>query len=868
MRTKPSTVAGNGSPATTAGRRRVWILNAALATAAVVLLVAESHLHTPSLGVGSASFPVLAALFAAAEILAVHIKFRQDSHSFSLSEIPLVVGLYTVSPDRIALAQVLGGGLVLAVYRRQAPVKLAFNLSLYACSVLCAAPVFRVLIAHGTALGPVGWGAAALATLISSVVGVPAVYLAVTLSDGRPHPKEFIKPTGFAVFVSLLACNMGLAAVEILSTRGFALLLLVFPTLGMYVANRAYVKERERHLSLQFLHDSTSLLHQSADLDLAVDALLTRAKLALRAEIAVLAYRQSESGEIRLGCSGPDGVSDSPAGVDDAMLDEIRQLLEVGSGAVLFESGPPSPAVQHLAGASELHNGILVGLRGETREVGVLLVANHVSEVSCFQDSDVRLLATLAGQLSVALENGRLEHALTQLRMLEGQLTHQATHDPLTGLANRNLFARRLAEALEDPAVVDEVAVLFVDVDDFKTVNDSLGHAVGDDLLVAVSRRIDAVLGEKDLAARLGGDEFAILLHDTGGLTGAAAVAKNLLGSLSKEIYVGGHGVVVNVSVGIALANANCDSDTMMRNADTAMYSAKAGGKGRWVLFSQDIHHAALRRQELIRDMVVGFDENQFEVYFQPIVDLATRQVVAGEALVRWVHPKMGLLTPEVFLPLMEETGHIRRLTRTVLVQACAQAATWPVLDGAVPAVSVNLSARDFENEDLLDLVKDALERTGLAPQRLILEITETLMLGDTAHCIETLEAIASTGVRIALDDFGTGYSSLSYLSHLPLHWVKIAKSFVDDLGNDLNHDALARGIIDLGHLLGLRIVAEGIEQGDQLAALRQFGCDHGQGYLYSEPRKASDFVAWLHSVTQPVERRALTQEPCPVGRT
>ena len=844
----PDPVADNVSAAVP-GRQRVWLLNLLLlATAVTLYLAAGRYLPRPDIGVAAVPWWVLAGLFAFAEIFVVHLKFRHDAHTFSLSEIPLMLGLFCATPNSLLAAQVVGGGLVLAFHRRQPPIKLVFNLATYAESVLCAEIALHAVLGHGDPLGARAWLAGFGAAMTASLVAVPAIYLAVTLSDGRPGSKEFLRPVGFSLFAALVTSSIGLIAVEVLELHPLGELLLVIPTLGSYIAYRAYVGEREKHKSLQFLYDSTRLLHQAAELDSAVDGMLAQAREALRTDIAVLAYHSADQG-IVLNRVGPATAHDRRSDPDGARFAEIRALLDHNGGGLMFREGPHTALLQRLVGEVDLQDGIIVALAGETGMIGVLMVANRLSQVGGFQPADTRLLETLAAHLSVALQNGRLEQSLAQLRLLERQLTHQANHDPLTGLANRTLFSRRVGEAVNQANRA--TAVMFIDIDDFKTVNDSLGHAAGDALLGAAAERISSCIRDVDLAARLGGDEFALLLEDVEGVAGVINVAERVLASLAQPVAVCGQQLAIQASLGIAIAeagnHADLDAAVLMRNADTAMYAAKARGKAGWAQFSPEMYQAALQRQRLTHDLVGALANGEFVVHFQPMVSLVGERVVAAEALVRWNHPVKGVLAPSVFIPLAEETGHITELSKVVLRQACKQANTWPAAsDGTLPAVSVNLSARDFDVRDLVSEIPLILAETGLAPERLILEITESLMLTDAEQSIATLRQLAGYGVGVALDDFGTGYSSLSYLGHLPLHWIKIAKDFVDDLGTDRTHDALARGIVELGHILEMSIIAEGIENPEQAEVLRSFGCDVGQGYVFAPALPSEQFPDWL----------------------
>jgi diguanylate cyclase (GGDEF)-like protein len=416
-------------------------------------------------------------------------------------------------------------------------------------------------------------------------------------------------------------------------------------------------------------------------------------------------------------------------------------------------------------------------------------------------------------------------------------------------LTNRSLFLEKVTEAI---ATTDrQVAVLFIDLDDFKVVNDSLGHAAGDALLVSVAERITLGIRDADAAARLGGDEFALVLDDVQDRTAAVAVAERILEVLARPDSGAPPELAASASIGIAFAERGdrtpFDAAILMRNADTAMYAAKARGKGRWAIFSPDMHEAAAYRQSLTRDFAGAIVNGEFVTYFQPIVELDTGRVVAAEALLRWMHPTRGVINPLDVVPLAEETGHMKQITETMLRLACQEAAQWSLLAlDAAPAVTVNLSPRDFDDLDLVELVPSVLADAGLPPGQLIIEITESMTLADSTRCDATVRKLREHGVRLALDDFGTGYSSLSYLTRLPLNVIKIAKPFIDDLTRRPAQDSLVHGIIELGHTLNVAVIAEGIESEPQVAALRSFGCDLGQGYLYSRPIAAPQFEQWL----------------------
>jgi len=453
-------------------------------------------------------------------------------------------------------------------------------------------------------------------------------------------------------------------------------------------------------------------------------------------------------------------------------------------------------------------------------------------------------LALQFGLLTVTLSGLLLGAFMSERRLLGAHQAHQALHDPLTDLGNRTLFIERVAHALARRSRPDAtLAVLFVDLDNFKAINDSRGHAVGDEILVAVGRRLAACVRPADTVARLGGDEFAVLLDDLSGLPEAGEVAARLLDALRAPVAARGTTVVVGGSVGIAFADAGADdTDTLLRNADVALYRAKDRGRGGYQVFDASMHAAVVARLELEADLRGAIDREEFVLHYQPLVVLATGRIVGVEALVRWAHPTRGLLAPGAFIPLAEETGLIAPLGRWVLRAASRTVAGWPTPAGApLPTVGVNLSVAQMQQEGVLADVAAALRETGLAPDRLMLEITESVLAGTPDMIRDTLRALRGLGVRLALDDFGTGYASLSYLRRFPLDDLKMDRSFVADLGRDATATELTRVIVALGHTLGLVTVAEGIETAEQYARVRALGCARGQGYYISPPLPSED---------------------------
>jgi diguanylate cyclase (GGDEF)-like protein/PAS domain S-box-containing protein len=435
---------------------------------------------------------------------------------------------------------------------------------------------------------------------------------------------------------------------------------------------------------------------------------------------------------------------------------------------------------------------------------------------------------------------------VTERRELEEQLAHQAYHDSLTGLANRLLFTDRIAHALERGHRHRNLfAVLFIDLDDFKTVNDSLGHAAGDELLVEVARRIRSCVRPEDTCARLGGDEFAVMIEDLESPGTATTVADRILSEMARPLIVLGSEVTVQGSVGIALGTGEQTASEIMRSADLAMYRAKNEGKARYALFEPAMHTDAIERLALKADLQRADIAEEFELHYQPIVTVHEGALVGVEALLRWRQRDRGLVLPGEFIELAEETGLVLPLGRHVLREACRQVASWRANGYAALGVSVNISAKQLASRSLRADVAAALEQAGLDSSALTLEITESTLL-DSQLVIRRLEELRSLGVRIAIDDFGTGYSSLNYLHRFPVDTLKIAHAFVEELGANADQERLVAAILRLGATLGLDAIAEGVETIGQRDRLRTLGCKYAQGFLFSHPLPADELGALL----------------------
>lgn len=429
---------------------------------------------------------------------------------------------------------------------------------------------------------------------------------------------------------------------------------------------------------------------------------------------------------------------------------------------------------------------------------------------------------------------------ITERKLFESRLTRQAFHDALTGLPNRVLFMYAIQHALASASRNRRgVAILFVDVDRFKTVNDDLGHSIGDEALVALGQRIRACLRPGDTVARVGGDEFTILLEDLSSPDEAEGVARRVISQLREPFALGGRSLSVTASIGIAFGMPDQVEPTdLLRFADMAMYRAKAEGRARYVVFDQSMHDYSIARMSLETDLRQALGRDELRVHYQPIVVLATGKILGAEALLRWEHPNRGLILPSEFISLAEETGVILPVGRWILTEACQQAKRWQDAYPSDPpyTISANLSLRQLRQDDLLEQVTQVLAETGLDPGCLKLDITESMVLDDAPKTLVKLEALSALGVTLELDDFGTGYCSLNQLRRLPTRAVKLDQSFVNGITTDDQSLAIVHALTALAHAIGMDVTAKGVETEAQLAQLLAVACDRGQGYYFAQP--------------------------------
>ena len=827
----------------TTGTARVWALTVVLSIVAVVLASMELPAGQPAQPPVALPWWLLAALFYVTEAKVVHLHIGRSAHSFSMSEIPVVYGIFFFTPAEYIVARLIGAGLALVISRRQRSVKLGFNLAQFLLCSVVAVGVVHLLVGITGSFGPRDWPTAFLATSAENMVGVFAVTAAISLAEGTPHHAPIPRMLIMGSVVSLTNTSLALLLITVLFVEPSAALLFAVPVIAVFVAYRAYVSEREQHEGLEMLYESTRILQRSPQIDRALVSLLDHARKMFRAEIAEVSLLPQLEGQDVLRTSvGPGEDIDMMVPIGIALDDPRLVQCVAERQAFILTNGETTTSS---SSGARFRNAIYAPLVGESRLVGTIVVANRMSDLSPFDADDLKLFQTLASHTAIALENGQLEQSLSSLSRLKEELQHKAYHDALTGLANRAFFAQSVAQRLESTDASGLVpVVLFLDLDDFKIVNDTLGHAAGDELLASVGDRIQATLRTGDLAARIGGDEFAVLLWDTPEMPVARRVANRLIGAFGSGAVDDGAAANAPVSIGVAAGHPGSGSaDELLRNADVAMYSAKARGKNRVAFFEPEMATAVAARHTLTESLQRAIVAEEFVLHYQPIVEVATGRMTGVESLVRWMHPTRGMVWPGEFIPVAETSDLILDIGRWVLDRSCRQAKDWhdrwPELSDL--QVSVNVAGRQLEQPDFVDQVAEVVRSSGVDPATVVLEVTETTLLQNAEDAIAKLEAIRGLGLGVAIDDFGTGYSSLSYLQRFPATAIKIARDFVAVDEADTDSWELASAIVSMGRALRLTVIAEGVEEPFQLDRLRKLRCSRAQGYYLARPLPADE---------------------------
>jgi len=848
-----------------------WVLITGLVLVAALLspvaLAATTSGSRPAAGLSTwgtsdvvLAWWVLAPLFALGEVLVVHVEIHRDAHTFTLSELPFVLALLFATPRDLLIARTIGAAVALVLVERQPLVKLTFNLTLFWAESCVALVTFQSLAgAHGV-LDARSWTAAVGAVAAASVLGAAAVWAVIRTHGGRADPGPLL-----LLAVATAVANASLAGVTAVLLTGprWALLPLACVMIVMVAIYRRHNRLAQRFARLEALHTFTKATGEAVTHELVVASVLASARSLLRAGTAAIELRPAVTTGTDPGAptAGP-ATAGAPAwawvdpatrtaipadAVPAGLPDSLWQRVVNERQPVLIPAQTQDPqlrsALMHIGG----RDAVVAPLVSGRDVVGTLLVADRVGDLAgTFDADDVRLLSTLAAQAGAALEKGR---AIQQAHDLARAREYEALHDALTGLPNRALFARELDQALEAARGDSRAAVLLMDLDQFKEVNDTLGHHTGDQLLQQVADRLRETVGDRGLVARLGGDEFAVLLP---GLPSgdeateqAVALGHLLHARLTEPVRLASLRLEVGASIGVALHPEHGDcGEVLLQRADVAMYSAKRA-RERVARYDPQTDWSSPTRLRLAADLRAALSGRQLTVCYQPIARVDDLEVGTVEALARWSHPELGELGPEEFIPIAERTGLIVQLTGHVLERALEQVVAWRSA-GIDMRAAVNLSVQVLLDGAWPETVLTLLRRHQVPPDRLVFEITETSIMSDPESMIPLLNELAAAGVAFSIDDFGTGHSSFAYLQRLPVSEVKIDKSFVLPLTTDPNAASIVRSVVDLARNLGLRTIAEGVEDAATVDQLREMRCDSLQGFHLSPPLTGDELTRWL----------------------
>lgn len=800
----------------------VWLLTFAIAWANYAL--ARRLVGVEALPGAKFTIPfwALAPAYYLAERTVVHFRFQRHAYSLSLSEIPLVIGLFFCSPIDLIGGQLIGSAAALLIHRRQRPLKLLFNLSQIALQNIVALTVFRSLatgpLEINTALAVMAGG------ILAWYVANSLISLAIVLSGGKVGRTEMAGVLAAGLVAATINIGLGLVIVYLMWLAPHLAWAALMPAAFVYLSYRSYSNQKLEHNRLVAIYEATKELHGAPQLETALSAAVTRACKVFEAEEA----------EIILIPNGMDGDSFSTRATSSELLavmerrqqnieDPVTLMALAGTGGYIGNSLRSNDSRVDIIAAPIVEDKTVVG---------IFIVRHPSGDMVDFTSHDLTLLETMANQVAVSLENGRLEDSLVQLTQLKEELRHQTLHDPLTGLANRTLVQERLERLLAKDN--ETAAMVFLDLDDFKTVNDTFGHHAGDELLVEVAARLVRSCRDHDTVARVGGDEFAILLTRLHAPADVEVVASRILQGLATPFSIGGQAVFTGASIGITHIVSGDHSDDVLRRADRAMYTAKQSRKGSFRVFGESMESEAKRASRLRMDAQTALLEGEIQLHYQPIVDLTSGRTMGAEGLIRWNHPELGYIPPHEILATADDAGLTDLLSGWTIEQACTDAARFQQVNPDF-AVTVNVEADQIRPE-LVETVRTALYGSGINPHSLVLEITESAAIQGAAEVFADLDAL---GIRIALDDFGTGYSSLSRLDTLPIDIVKVDRGFVERMLGP-NASPLAQMVLEIGHTFGLSTVAEGIETVAQRDRLIDMGCSLGQGFLFSAAVPAS----------------------------
>ncbi|MEV7331021.1 EAL domain-containing protein [Micromonospora sp. NPDC093244] len=822
----------------TGSRRRTdlaWFITGPLAFIAVFGCLLIALVDPEPYGNWGPAGLLLVALIAA-HLPVLSFVVRRQTLSATVTEIPLVLALYYLPPLTVVLVATLAA-LITQVRRRLGVAKFAFNVARSAAAtslgglVLLALPPVR-------GVGPGTWGILFAAVSTITLVTLAAVVAVITLLQGSQAGLEVVRTSTVPLLAAGVNATVGLIIVIAVSTTRWSLLLLAALAVTVAVVYRAYAQFLRQHRTLADIYDLTRAMSQSGQDGTLPDALLGRVRALMQAEYATLWLpAQGRHPEVlltaRVDGRGLLDFSEIPAALRESV---VAQRKPVALG-VRFGEDRERSALLRAAGAKDA---IVVPLWSGQAVIGTLEVVNRLSDVGHFAPADIPVFETVAAHAGVALENSRLVD----------RLRHDAYHDALTKLPNRRRITAALEESVKIRTEGEVVALLLFDVDGLRQVNESLGHAAGDKVLVEVANRLRASAPSSALVGRASGDEFLVTLR-LESADAALELAGQLRDQIRDEMVFDALTLDVNTAVGVAVhPDHGSDAATLLLRVDLAATAAKSV-PGSVQLFNPGLESRSLRRLGLAGDLRQALDQDELEVYFQPKVTLRDRRLVGVECLARWEHPTHGTVAPEDFVAVAEHTGQLSRLTEVVLREGLRRSRDWADANQPLP-IAVNLAARSLTDQHFPDRVQELLTEYGVPAQRLTLEITESGVLDGTDRPIPTLQRLRDLGVRLSVDDFGTGDSSLAHLRRLPVHEVKVDRSFVQGMATDPGDLAIVNAVVTLSQQFGLAVVAEGVESELTLELLQDIGCEIGQGFLFSRPLPYERLAAWFGAQVDP----------------
>ncbi|MFE0592293.1 putative bifunctional diguanylate cyclase/phosphodiesterase [Micromonospora echinospora] len=808
---------------------QAWLITGPLALFAVVCSVALALVSDPSPGNPILTLALLVAMVAAVSQV-LHFVIRRQGLTFTINELPLVLAFFWLPPLTVVGLSV-AAVLIVQFRRRISPTKLWFNVAKAGASVSLAGLVL-VALPPLEGVGPHTWLSLFGAVSVHTLASLAAVGGVISLMHGWQAGREVVRTAGPPLLTSGINVVMGLVVLIAIETTWWALVLIVVLAFAVVLVYRSYAQFFRQHRTLGDMYELTRAMTASGQDGTLIDVLLARIRKLMQAEYATLWLpAQGRHSEVmltaRVDTPGLLDVAPTPVVVREEARRERRTLVW---GARLDGDDRLGAALR----GSGVKDVITVPLRSGQAVIGTLEVVNRLSDAGHFTPDDIPVFETVAAHAAVALENSRLVD----------RLRHDAYHDGLTKLPNRRRIAEALGESVRIRAPGEVVAVLLFDVDGLRQVNESLGHAAGDKVLAEVAERLRASAPSSALVGRLGGDEFLLTLR-VESAEAALELATRLREQIRDEMVFEPLTLDVDTAVGVAVhPDHGSDAATLLQRVELAATAAKSM-PGSIQLFSPALESRSLRRLGIAGDLRQALDEGGVEVYFQPKVTLRDRRLVGVECLARWEHPAHGSVTPEDFVAVAEHTGQLGRLTELVLREGLRRSRDWTHAEQPL-SVAVNLSARTLTDRHFPDQVRELLDEYGVPPQRLTFEIRETGVLDGTDRPIPTLRRLRDLGVRLSVDDFGTGSFSLAYLRRLPVHEVKVDRSFVQGMATDPGDLAIVNAVVTLSQQFGLAVVAEGVESELTLELLQDIGCDIGQGFLFSRPLPYERLEAWF----------------------